>query len=155
MLQDVNKLRGFFSAFFALEQPMWSGFLGGWPGLPNNQFHDRWDKRLQFGLNIFVRMPFDVASALVVYAIAYTLKFGPNTLLRSVLPPILFGEGPAPLDYPAIYEATVVGDVDAKQEARTMIQAFEADKLSEESNDRTLVDNVETMVVYPAPYDGE
>jgi lycopene beta-cyclase len=59
--QPVDNLRGFFAAFFQLEQPMWSGFLAGWTTLPGNENHEEWDRRLRFGLSIFVRFPPQVA----------------------------------------------------------------------------------------------
>ena len=55
--QPVEKLRGFFDAFFQLEAAQWGGFLAGWPGLPGNEYHDSWNKRLQFGLSLFVKFP--------------------------------------------------------------------------------------------------
>jgi lycopene beta-cyclase len=67
MQQPVEKLRGFFSAFFAVEQPVWSGFLAGWPGLPNNKYHETWSARLSFALNLFVKMPPTVGLAMVLY----------------------------------------------------------------------------------------
>ena len=54
MAQPVESLRGFFSAFFKLETILWGGFLAGWPGLPGNEFHDSWEKRLGFGVNLDV-----------------------------------------------------------------------------------------------------
>lgn len=85
MDQRVENLRGFFIAFFSLSQPVWSGnrlnclvtkpsinilherlgFLAGWPGLPNNEYHDRWDRRLRFALELFVKMPAVVAFTMV------------------------------------------------------------------------------------------
>jgi hypothetical protein len=37
MEQTVDKLRGFFKAFFEVDEAVWSGFLAGWPGLPGKQ----------------------------------------------------------------------------------------------------------------------
>lgn len=164
MQQNVHKLRGFFSAFFALNQPAWSGFLAGWPGLPNNQYHDSWDKRFTFALNLFVRMPPDVAVAMVLYAIRYTLEYGPNTLLRSLAPPFLLGEGPVPIDYDATYgtleSGRGVGDMEAKEEARRMMLAFAAEKphLPERTEETHAGEVHETLKnpqpEYPSPYDG-
>ncbi len=64
--QQVTKLRGFFTAFFKLEMDVWGGFLAGWPGLPGNENHEVWNKRLQFGLALFIRFPPEVALALMV-----------------------------------------------------------------------------------------
>lgn len=129
MAQPVERLRGFFSAFFALDTIVWGGFLAGWPGLPGNEYHDSWDKRLRFALRLFLFMPNDVRFAMVSYAIAYSLEFGPG-LLRSFATPI-FGEGPDPYHVPrsngssgvvAGVDTYIDGDVSAKVEALTMIR---------------------------------
>ena len=56
----------------------------------------------------------------MLYAVKYTLEYGPGTLLRSLTPGILFGAGPP--DYQSSEEqglgvqgTAVVGDEDAKQ----------------------------------------
>lgn len=156
MQQDVKKLRGFFTAFFSLDQPTWSGFLASWPGLPNNEFHDRWDKRLTFAFNLFVRMPADVAIAMVLYAIGYTLQYGPNTLLRSLAPPFILGSGP--LDPRERLELLLKGNngsVEAKDEAKRMMAAFHA--AQERLEDRKVMEDTqgeaEKYLVFPAPYD--
>lgn len=126
MAQEVDSLRGFFSAFFAVDQKVWSGFLAGWPGLPNNDCHDRWNKRLSFAFNLFFEMPTSVRIAMILFAISHTFTYGPNTLLRSLAPPFIFGEGPKPpswTDY-KVPANQVIGDEDAKKEARRMIAAF-------------------------------
>ena len=69
----MEKLRGFFDAFFQLEMDVWGGFLAGWPGLPGNEYHDAWHKRLGFGLSLFVRFPPAVALAMMVYAVRFSL----------------------------------------------------------------------------------
>ncbi len=124
MSQPVERLRGFFSAFFALETVVWGGFLAGWPGLPGNEFHDSWDKRLRFALSLFWLMPNDVRFAMMSYAVTYSFEYGPG-LLRSFATP-LFGEGPEPY-MPAsaagkIPNTYVDGDMAAKREALEMIR---------------------------------
>jgi len=126
--QHVTYLRGFFDAFFQLEPAVWGGFLAGWKGLPGNENHDRWDRRLKFGLSLAVRFPPEVALALITYAVKYTLDFGP-TLLRSFVSP-LFGEGVPPFDarearasVDAVY---VAGDEAAKREALQMMREAKA-----------------------------
>ena len=94
MRQSVTQLRGFFSAFFSVDQEVWSGFLAGWPGLPGNHHHDTWNARFKFCLDLFLKMPNPIRFAIVSYAVIYTLENGPNNLLRSLLP--LLGTGPKP-----------------------------------------------------------
>ena len=95
----------------------------GWPGLPGNEFHDSWDKRLRFALRLFAFMPNDVRFAMMSYAVTYSAEFGPG-LLRSFVTP-LFGEGPEPY-VPAAERAApstyVDGDMAAKKEALEMIR---------------------------------
>ncbi|KAJ1438571.1 lycopene cyclase protein-domain-containing protein [Ochromonadaceae sp. CCMP2298] len=124
MRQPVSSLRGFFTAFFAIDQAVWSGFLAGWPGLPNNQYHESWNARLQFALSMFLKMPNDTRLAMMLYAVQYTVQFGPNTLLRSLLPPILLGAGPPEPTWRAPTPAGEVGDPGAKEEARRMMRSF-------------------------------
>ena len=122
MEQNVEKLRGFFSAFFALPQPVWGGFLAGWPGLPGNENHDSWLKRFSFATGLFVKMPLQVQLSIMLYAIRFTLEYGPYTLLRSVTPPFLFGTGPGT---PAWEPPRMsLGDEEAKEEARQMMKKF-------------------------------
>ena len=123
MQQPVDRLRGFFSAFFAVEQPVWSGFLAGWPGLPGNEYHETWYGRLVFALQLFLKMPNDVRVAMVLYSALHTLEYGPNTLLRSLVPSIAVGQGPADPRWTA--PAVVLGDDEAKREAREAMKAFE------------------------------
>lgn len=124
--QPVEKLRGFFDAFFQLDMDTWGGFLAGWPGLPGNEYHDAWNKRLAFGVSLFVKFPPTVALTMMVYAVTYSLEYGP-ALLRSFLTP-LFGAdgGMTALERPAINErltATyVTGDTAAKREALEMLR---------------------------------
>lgn len=128
MAQPVRLLRGFFSAFFAVNQPVWSGFLAGWPGLPNNEEHAVWNKRLGFALSLFFQMPTEVKLTMILFAIKHTLEFGPNTLLRSLAPDFLFGgSGDEPLWQPP---TRVLGDDVAKSEARSMIRGFEESKVA-------------------------
>jgi lycopene beta-cyclase len=158
MKQPVEKLRGFFSAFFAVEQLVWSGFLAGWPGLPGNEFHDTWNARFSFALKLFVQMPNDVRLAMMLYAIQYTLEFGPATLLRSLTPGFLFGSGPAdPSWQPAPVD---IGDVDAKEEARRMMKEFTCTAHStihsksdeEKTEERSETEKKVSINNYPAPF---
>ena len=120
MRQSVDQLRGFFSAFFSIEQEVWAGFLAGWPGLPGNFHHETWNSRFKFCLDLFLKMPNPVRVAIIAYAIQYTFQFGPNNLVRSITP--LFGEGPdVPQWNPPM---SAIGDDDAKDEARKLIAAF-------------------------------
>ena len=57
---------------------------------------------------------------MMLYAIKYTIEYGPGTLLRSLTPGILFGAGPP--DYQSFEEqglagqgTSIVGDEEAKQ----------------------------------------
>jgi lycopene beta-cyclase len=122
MEQNIDNIRGFFTSFFVLDMPVWSGFLAGYPGLPNNELHERWDKRLKFALQMFFNMPFQVAMTMIYFAILHTAIYGPNTLLRSLTPDFVFGPGPEepvyqPSDQP-------IGDEVAKEEARKMYREF-------------------------------
>jgi len=125
MEQPVSSLRGFFTAFFQLELLVWGGFLAGWPGLPGNEYHETWNARLKFALGMFSKMPNSTRLAMILFAIRYTFKYGPNTLLRSLTPPwFFFGAGPPD---PAPYKdpkQLPVGDEDAKNEARKMLKDF-------------------------------
>jgi len=122
MQQPVDKLRGFFQAFFATELPVWAGFLAGWPGLPGNKYHETWNARLGFALSLFTKMPNDVRLAMILYSITHTLEYGPNTLLRSLTPTFVLGAGPSdPVWKPP---QTIFGDEPAKEEARLMMRAF-------------------------------
>jgi len=138
MAQPVDVLRGFFSAFFQVETLVWGGFLAGWPGLPGNVNHETWHARLGFALNLFLKMPNEVRVAMILYSIGYTAQYGPNTLLRSLTPDILFGSGPEAWELPgglreemqiaqAIRNDAVpdnVGDVEAKEEAKKLMADF-------------------------------
>eukprot|EP01041_Mallomonas_annulata_P002169 gene2169-4220_t len=124
MAQNVKSLRGFFSAFFALSQPVWGGFLAGWPGLPGNENHDVWTARLSFALGLFVKMPTEVKLNIMLYAIKNSFEYGPNILLRSVTPPFLFGSGPSDPTYVSISSESSIGDMEVKDEARTMMKEF-------------------------------
>ena len=105
---------------------MWSGFLAGWPGLPGNDNHDVYHKRLAFGLALFVKFPPVVALSMMVYAVQFSLEYGPS-LLRSFATPLFGGDYPAPLDKRARAERLtgtyVTGDVAAKREALSMLRA--------------------------------
>jgi len=82
MRQPVSILRGFFDGFFKLDTKAWSGFLAGWPGLPNNGQHASWDRRLEFGVELFMKWPNEVRLALMLGAIRY----GGLNILRSITP---------------------------------------------------------------------
>ena len=146
MEQPVQKLRGFFTAFFACRQPEWSGFLAGWPGLPGNEYHETWNARLAFALQMFSKMPPDVGLAMILYSIVYTIKFGPNTLLRSLTPKFLFGAGPSDALYSEIPKE--LGDAEAKDEARRMMKSFRPTaKVTYNSKETEVVNTA-----YPAPF---
>lgn len=121
MIQPVDQLRGFFSAFFSVEQDVWAGFLAGWPGLPGNWHHDNWPSRLKFCIDLFSKMPNSLRIGIIWYSILYTFEYGPNTLFRSLLP-FIFGFGPESHKWAA--PPAVVGDEAAKVEAREMIKLF-------------------------------
>ena len=90
------------------------------PTLPGNEFHDRWDKRLKFGLSLFVRFPPPVALALMLYAARFSVEYGP-ALFRSFISP-LFGEmSPTRLGRESARGVYVSGDMGAKREALKMI----------------------------------
>lgn len=164
MAQPVQLLRGFFMAFFSVEQPVWAGFLAGWPGLPGNENHDNWRSRLIFALKLFVQMPTDVKLAMILFAIKHTIQFGPNTLLRSLAPDFVFGSVPDdPLWQPP---AATVGDEGAKTEARDMMRQFAASHhtAAKKENKRVIADTLmvapitdisssATDFVYPSPFD--
>lgn len=122
MEQPVDILRGFFQAFFKVDQETWSGFLAGWPGLPGNIYHETWNRRLQFCLNLFVKMQNPVKAAMVLYSIKYTSQYGPGTLIRSLTPDFLFGSGPQ--TFKSVKLPDQLGDFEAKEEAKNMMQKF-------------------------------
>lgn len=82
MRQGSPALRGFFNGFFNLPQSMWSGFLAGWPGLPGNDYHDSWPKRLNFGINFFFLVPLSLKVGLAKVAVLH----GGLDFLRCVTP---------------------------------------------------------------------
>jgi lycopene beta-cyclase len=122
MQQPVDKLRSFFTAFFAVEQPVWSGLLSGWPGLPNNEYHETWSARLGFALNFFLKMPWDVRLTIMLYATVSTIQNGPWTLIRSLTPGFIFGAGPEDPHWEP--PSVTLGDESAKEEARRMMKEF-------------------------------
>ena len=122
MEQKVGNIRGFFDAFFQIDQDSWSGFLAGWPGLPGNVHHETWNNRLKFALSMFFKMQNPVRAAMVLYAISYTFKYGPGTLLRSLTPDFLFGSGPTENKWSEMPEQ--LGDDAAKTEAKIMMGSF-------------------------------
>ncbi|CEM06650.1 unnamed protein product [Vitrella brassicaformis CCMP3155] len=93
MQQNVHNLRAFFRGFFNLELPMWAGFLAGWPGLPHNDQHETWTRRIAFSLSFFTKLNNAVRAALVKSAV-----FGGGVdLLRALTP-----DGVVPYDDEAI-----------------------------------------------------
>lgn len=82
MRQRVQGLRGFFGGFFDLPEAQWTGFLAGWPGLPGNEQHDVWHKRLLFGIGLWLRVPSQVKLNLVLGAV----QLGGLPFFRCVLP---------------------------------------------------------------------
>ncbi len=157
MAQSVDLLRGFFSAFFAVEQPVWSGFLAGWPGLPNNHYHETWAARMAFALKLFTKMPIRVKLTMMLFAINHTLQFGPNTLLRSLLPDFLFGSIVEDSEEHLKSTQHSMGDMLAKNEARDMIKNFEIMKSQgrdtwKEDDIMTNKAELSTEVIFPSPF---
>ena len=121
----VETLRGFFDGFFALEAAVWGGFLAGWKGLPGNDNHAHWDKRLLFGLSIFAKFPPKVSLGFLAFLARYTAEFGP-VMLRSIATPLFDFVAP-PVAGVADYRARtrsmyVEGDQTAKSEAVSMLR---------------------------------
>ena len=116
MSQDVDGLRGFFLGFFALDQELWGGFLGHYPGLPGSGRHESWAGRLAFGLRFLARLPPDVAARLAGRIVTYSLEYG-GDLAQSVTP--FFGE---PSGYEGRMENGEEGDVEVKEEIRGMVE---------------------------------
>ena len=144
MAQPVNLLRGFFMAFFAVEQPVWSGFLAGYPGLPNNENHEDWNKRFSFALKLFFQMPTQVKLTMIIFAIKHTFEFGPTTLLRSLSPDFIFGS----VSDDPVWElpSSTIGAVEAKDEARKMMNKFTEEKAKKQNNS-------DEPFSYPAPFE--
>lgn len=82
MAQPVTSIRGFFGGFFALPEEQWTGFLAGWPGLPNNEAHGVWHRRLMFGVRLWLLVPPAVKLQLALTAVLS----GGLGFFRSVLP---------------------------------------------------------------------
>eukprot|EP01039_Chlorochromonas_danica_P008159 gene8159-9001_t len=122
MAQNVASLRDFFAAFFSVPQDLWSGFLAGFPGLPHSELHDSWEKRFSFALQLFMKMTNASRISMILFAITYTLEYGPNTLFRSLLPAWVFGDGPSDYEWQEVSDE--VGNEQVKAEAREMIRAF-------------------------------
>eukprot|EP00929_Paragymnodinium_shiwhaense_P119911 TRINITY_DN91824_c0_g1_i1.p1 TRINITY_DN91824_c0_g1~~TRINITY_DN91824_c0_g1_i1.p1 ORF type:complete len:633 (-),score=119.20 TRINITY_DN91824_c0_g1_i1:18-1916(-) len=116
---DVEGLRGWFSGFFQLDEPLWSGFLAGWPSLPGNHLHESWFARLTFGVQLLFKIPLPVAAKLAAGIATYSLTYG-ISLVRSVTP--LFGSPPA-YTFEAPPHPDEMGDPEAKTEARKMMAA--------------------------------
>jgi len=113
--QQVQGLRGFFDGFFRLPMEMWSGFLAGWPGLPNNEKHETCFARLLFGLTFVSKLPPLVALDMISSIVTYSISEG-IALPQSVTP--LFGE---PESYEYVERPKAQGDIAAKNEARKMM----------------------------------
>jgi len=129
--QPVEILRGFFSAFFALEMGVWGGFLAGWPGLPGNDNHATYLARLRFGVGIFLKFPPKVALTFVAYLAAFTAEFGP-LILRSIFTPLFeIGKATPPAgkreQRQIARDVYVSGDIEAKREAVEMLRAGRGD----------------------------
>jgi len=74
------------------------GFLAGWPGLPNNDFHETWDKRLIFGIQFWLLSPLSLKIALGVAGV----MSGGYPFIRCVTP---FAELPLGFEKEAAAEA--------------------------------------------------
>ena len=134
----AKDLRAWFAAFFAVDEDVWGGFLGGWPGLPGNHHHETrlgrlpvWKstsvsgavnliphRRLLFGLALLPRLPPSVALKLAAFVADYSLNHGLG-LLRSLAP--VFGDG----EYFEVdeHERPPVGDLVVKAEIRERVAA--------------------------------
>jgi len=117
MQLDVAGLRGWFNGFFRLPEPLWAGFLAGWPTLPGNENHESWLARISFGLQLFVKIPAPIALRLATGILQYSLAYG-TSLVRSVTP--LFGAPPSYAWSPPV-PVDEVGDMAAKREAKAMM----------------------------------
>lgn len=117
MKQDVVGLRGFFDGFFKLPLELWGGFLAGWPGLPYNENHESWDKRILYGISFIVKIPPSVALNMALSIVSYSIFNEGWSLVQSVTP--LFGSPPS---YEYMVNTDRTGDVAAKQEAVRMIR---------------------------------
>ena len=58
------------------------GFLAGWPGLPNNEYHSTWDNRFNFGIRLWFLAPLSLKFALAKSGVLT----GGFSLIRSVTP---------------------------------------------------------------------
>lgn len=154
MNQNIHILRDFFAAFFSMDKKLWSGFLAGWPGLPNNEYHDSWEKRINFAGRAFFLMSISSRLALLRFLWRHVVNFGSQTVLRSLCPPQLFGNGRQYFEQHLIphessafdnfksYEShNEIGDVAAKQEAREMIAAFRINQAKQAENGLFSEDN--------------
>ena len=123
MKQNVEGLRGFFDGFFRLPLEMWSGFLAGWPGLPNNDKHDDWLPRLLYGLAFLSKIPPKVGIDMFLSIVTYSISEG-IALPQAVTP--FFGE---PESFEYVDRPKKQGDVAAKNEARKMIEESKLEKI--------------------------
>jgi lycopene beta-cyclase len=123
MKQKVDGLRGFFDGFFRCPEPMWAGFLAGWPGLPNNETHETWLARIFFGLTFVSKLPLPVAVDMVASILYYSVTEPGFPLLQSVTP--FFGE---PESFETVEKPKLAGDVAAKAEARKMLSESVVEK---------------------------
>ena len=114
----AKDLRAWFAAFFAVDEDVWGGFLGGWPGLPGNHHHETRLGRLLFGLALLPRLPPSVALKLAAFVADCSFNHGLG-LLRSLAP--VFGDG----EYFEVdeHERPPVSDLVVKAEIRERVAA--------------------------------
>ena len=108
-----------------------------------------WHKRLAFGLALFVRLPPVVALSMMLYAVSFSLEYGP-TLLRSFATPLFGADYPHPFDRretdARLAETYVRGDVAAKREALEMLASGDGEpspqveELAHEGRERAAVE---------------
>jgi len=121
MKQKVDGLRGFFDGFFRVSLELWSGFLAGRPGLPNNNCHDSWFARMGFGLLFIIKLPPPVAAGMFLSIVKSCISG--IDLMQSVTP--LFGNPPG---YNYVDQSGERGDLAAKNEAKNMIEKSEVEE---------------------------
>ncbi|KAL7557138.1 hypothetical protein ACA910_002420 [Epithemia clementina (nom. ined.)] len=131
MKQNVEGLRGFFDGFFRLPMLMWAGFLAGWPGLPDNEYHDAWLARMWYGVLFLSKLPLSVAADMVANIVGFTVLEN-LSLMQSVTP--FLGQ---PDSYEYKVNTDIVGDVAAKVEARKMIMESKVEEVVPVAFDQT------------------
>mmetsp|Transcript_31957 Transcript_31957/g.68042 ORF Transcript_31957/g.68042 Transcript_31957/m.68042 type:complete len:282 (-) Transcript_31957:65-910(-) len=85
MSLDIEGLRSFFKSFFALPEPLWAGFLAGWPSLPHHERHSSWSARATFGLSMLAALPLSLSAQLLTGALRHSVSYG-VPLVRSLTP---------------------------------------------------------------------